>query len=277
VMLHVWNPRGGWWGEGDEKFFVDGEKFPSTFGTGSEDYFGYAWCCPVLFTNAFHNQTHNDGDNVGHVSVNRWQIGDNVPFQTGFEAAIEKYFPNDRPTRYAATAYWYLEAGAADGYPEVPLAERTGWYGVPGPDGMIEGENARVLACTGGQYMNQGLDSYGPGWSGSHLWWIEGKLGDRLTLALPVKADGRYRLALQMTKAKDYGIVQVLLDGQKLSEPVDLFSERVMPTGELDLGVHELKAGEHQVGFEIVGTNPKAVQSRMVGIDYLKLVPASAP
>ena len=40
VMLHVWNPRGGWWGEGDEKFFVDGEKFPSTFGTGSEDYFG---------------------------------------------------------------------------------------------------------------------------------------------------------------------------------------------------------------------------------------------
>ena len=42
VMLHVWNPRGGWWGEGDEKFFVDGERFPSTFGTGSEDYFGYA-------------------------------------------------------------------------------------------------------------------------------------------------------------------------------------------------------------------------------------------
>jgi hypothetical protein len=35
VSLHVWNPRGGWWGEGDEKFFVDGEKFPSTFGTGS--------------------------------------------------------------------------------------------------------------------------------------------------------------------------------------------------------------------------------------------------
>ncbi len=43
VSLHVWNPQGGWWGEGDEKFFVDGEKFPSTFGTGSEDYFGYAW------------------------------------------------------------------------------------------------------------------------------------------------------------------------------------------------------------------------------------------
>jgi hypothetical protein len=54
VMLHVWNPRGGWWGEGDEKFFVDGEKFPSTIGTGSEDYFGYAWCDPTLFTNCPH-------------------------------------------------------------------------------------------------------------------------------------------------------------------------------------------------------------------------------
>ena len=54
VMLHVWNPRGGWWGEGDEKFFVDGEKFPSTFGTGSEDYFGYAWCDPHLFQRAYH-------------------------------------------------------------------------------------------------------------------------------------------------------------------------------------------------------------------------------
>ena len=70
VHLHVWNPnpfgrvrkglpprmrdygervmrimngagRHWWWGEGDEKFFVDGEGFPSTFGTGSEDYFGY--------------------------------------------------------------------------------------------------------------------------------------------------------------------------------------------------------------------------------------------
>ena len=57
VMLHVWNPRGGWWGEGDEKFFVDGEKFPSTFGTGSEDYFGYAWCDPGLFQRPYHAQT----------------------------------------------------------------------------------------------------------------------------------------------------------------------------------------------------------------------------
>ncbi len=53
-MLHIWNPKGGWWGEGDEKFFVDGERFPSTFGTGTEDYFGYAWCSEKTFIRAFH-------------------------------------------------------------------------------------------------------------------------------------------------------------------------------------------------------------------------------
>ena len=56
MMLHIWNPKGGWWGEGDEKFFVDGEKFPSTIGTGSEDYFGYAWGNPSLFQNAYHTK-----------------------------------------------------------------------------------------------------------------------------------------------------------------------------------------------------------------------------
>ena len=30
-------------GEGDEKVYVDGETFPSHFGTGTEDYYGYAW------------------------------------------------------------------------------------------------------------------------------------------------------------------------------------------------------------------------------------------
>ena len=95
VMLHVWNPRGGWWGEGDEKFFVDGEKFPSTFGTGSEDYFGYAWCNPHLFQRPYHAQTMTQ-NNRGHQSVLRWHIVDNVPFQKSFEGCIEKYY-QERP------------------------------------------------------------------------------------------------------------------------------------------------------------------------------------
>src|SRR5690606_37203941 len=48
-LLTITNPVPQWWGEGDEKIYVDGEAFPSHFGTGTEDYYGYAWCDPTPF------------------------------------------------------------------------------------------------------------------------------------------------------------------------------------------------------------------------------------
>ena len=275
VMLHVWNPRGGWWGEGDEKFFVDGEKFPSTIGTGSEDYFGYAWCCPELFQNAFHNQPRNDGSNRRHICVNRWHITDNVPFQKSFDAAIEKYYKNEKPTLYASTVYWYQATGQVDEYPALPLVDRTGWYSQPATTrfpGVMEGESLKVVERTGGGAALQDLVHFGEGWSdGAHLWWTKAKPGDRLTVALPVKQDGKYKLTAQLTKARDYGVVQLSLDGKKLGAPLDLYNPKVVPTGQLDLGMHDLQKGEHRLTLELVGANEKAVKSYMAGLDYVKL------
>ena len=277
VMLHVWNPRGGWWGEGDEKFFVDGEKFPSTFGTGSEDYFGYAWCDPHLFQHAYHNQTYNDGNNRGHVSVNRWHIPDNVPFHQSFEGCIEKYYPNQRPTLYAATAYWYLALGGKDPYAPAPLKERVGYW-TPVETfkvkGAIEGESLKILAKTGGEPQEQDLTAFAGQWSNdAHLWWIEAKPGDKLDLALPVSKSGTYRLSLQLTKAPDYGIVQLYLDGRKLGAPIDLYHASVVPTGPLAMGTRELTGGQHKLTVEITGANEKAVKSYMFGLDYVRLEP----
>jgi hypothetical protein len=126
VHLHVWNPAGGWWGEGDEKFFIDGEKFPSTFGTGTEDFFGFAWSSAGTFSRALHNQILNE-NNAGHAVLNRWMLTDSIPFQQSFEGSIEKYFKNDRPTLYSAVAYWYQSAGGDDPYDEVPAADRIYW------------------------------------------------------------------------------------------------------------------------------------------------------
>ncbi len=278
VMLHIWNPRGGWWGEGDEKFFVDGEKFPSTFGTGSEDYFGYAWGSPALFQNAFHNQTHNDGNSKGHISVNRWHISDQVPFQKEFEGDIEKYFSNDRPTRYAATVFWYLAPGGSDLYSAVPVAERTNYFLQPAANkvsGVIEGEQMKVLSRTGGRSEEQDMTVWGENWSNdAQLWWTGAKPGDRLELALPVAQAAKYRLLAQFTKAVDYGIVQLSLDGEKLGEPMDLFHDGVMPTGEMNLGTRALSGGEHTLTVEITGANPQAVKSFMFGLDYVKLAEA---
>jgi len=83
-----------WWGEGDEKFFVDDEVFPSTFGTGSEDYVGYAWAAEPpfpTFDSAYACQPFVALDGNGHTSVSRFHICDDVPFQTGFEGYIEKF------------------------------------------------------------------------------------------------------------------------------------------------------------------------------------------
>ena len=274
VMLHVWNPRGGWWGEGDEKFFVDGEKFPSTFGTGSEDYFGYAWCNPTLFSNCYHNQTISM-NNRGHVSVNRWHITDNVPFQKSFEAAIEKYYSNRKPTLYAATAYWYQAAGQPDPYKTVPVEERKGYWGqikVFKVKGAIEGEKMKILSKTAGDPQRQDMYQFGPDWSGAaHLWWINAKPGDKLELAVPVQKTAAYRLKMQLTKAIDYGIVQLYLDGKKLGGQIDLYNNGVIPTGVLDMGIHELTKGEHKVRVEIVGANEKAIKKYMFGLDYLLL------
>ncbi len=62
TSLHIFQIVDGiWWGEGDEKFFIDGEKYPTWFGTGSEDYFCYSWCASDIFDFAYCGQTHNDG------------------------------------------------------------------------------------------------------------------------------------------------------------------------------------------------------------------------
>ncbi|MBE3070264.1 MAG: DUF2961 domain-containing protein, partial [Planctomycetes bacterium] len=269
VALFVWNPRGGWWGEGDEKFFVDGEKFPSTIGTGSEDYFGYAWCTPELFQNAYHNQTIVQGWNKGHISVNRWHIADNTPFQKSFEAAIEKYYPNNKPTLYAATVYWYQD-GPTDAYKTVAAADRTGYYVAPEPNtvkGALEGEAMKVLEKTGGDPKPQDMDGYGATWSGDcHLWWTGAKPDDRLVLEVTVKEAGKYKVVVNLTKAIDYGIVQLALDDKKLGGPIDLFNDGVVATGPIDLGVVELAAGSHRLTLQITGANEKAVKAYMVGL-----------
>lgn len=281
VMLHVWNPRGGWWAEGDEKFFVDGEKFPSIFGTGSEDYFGYAWCCPDLFEHAFHNQTRNDGNNKGHISVNRWHVADQVPFQRSLEVCIEKYFPNARPTLYAAMVYWYLAPGGHDPYAPAPLEHRVG-YAVapvyPVIPGAIEGERLRILRCTGGRPQEQEMSGWGDGWShDAQLWWIEGRPGDRLELELPVDRSGPHALEVHLTRARDYGIVQFWLDGRKVGEPTDLYHPQVVPSGPISLGTHELTAGPHVLTVEIIGNNPQAIPVYMFGLDYVKLTALQSP
>jgi hypothetical protein len=272
TQLHVWNPLGGWWGEGDEKWFVDGEKFPSTIGTGSEDYFGYAWSSGSTFNQALHGQPVNE-NNQGNVSVHRWHITDNIPFQKEFEGNIEKYFPNSRHTLFAAVAYWYLSPGGTDPYKEVPVADRIGYYAplaVVGPDGKVEAE---YLPVTKGGAGAQDMTMFGPDWSGNNqLFWTTQKSGDHLELELKGMKAGKYKMSVVYTHAGDYGIVQVSVNGTPVGTPTDLYGDKVAVSPAVDLGTVDLTDGANAIGLDTTGKNDKS-SNYIVGVDYFKFVP----
>jgi hypothetical protein len=250
---------------------VDGEKFPSTFGTGSEDYIGYAWGNAHLFQQPYHCQTMTQ-NNQGHQSLLRWHIVDNVPFGKSFEGCIEKYFGNqERGTLYACLACWYLAPGGVDPYQPVPVEKRHGYYVKP----EVTVAGLKVLNEPAGEVQTQNLTSFGPRkWrNDEQLWWTGAHPGARLELAVPLPKPGAYTVSVVLTKARDYGIVQLYLDGKKAGEPIDLYNPEVVPTEPIPLGVHQFGAGPHKLTVEIVGANPQAVKAYMFGISHMNFQP----
>ena len=276
--LAVVNPTPVWWGEGDEKIFVDGEKFPSHFGTGTEDYYGYAWCTPKFFQAPFHAQPRVDGPgNQGHTTNTRVRLLDGIPFAKSLRFDMEVWHWRPVNVAYAAATYWYGLPGAKGNHGPAPETAKVFVPEMPKPpkvEGAIEGENLKILEKTGGVTEIQDIPHFN--WSGwKQIWWRDAKPGERIVFDLPVDKKGTYKLTASLTKAVDYGIVKLSLDGKPLGEPIDLFHGGVI-NRTYALGTHELAAGPHKLSVEITGANPKAVRRHMFGIDYLELEPAKS-
>jgi hypothetical protein len=212
-------------------------------------------------------------NNKGHQSVLRWHVLDNVPFDTSFEGCIEKYDHPGPSVKYANTAFWYLSPEGVDPYEPVAVAERDGYYTHP----VYVLAGIKVLDSGVGDVSAQDMRSYTAGkWENDdQLWWQGAHPGDKLTIALPVKAAGKHRIDLKLTKAKDYGIVQFYLDGKKIGQQVDLYNTPDVTVASMTLGVHDLTAGEHKLTVEIVGANPQAIKSYMFGIDTVTCKPVA--
>lgn len=276
TALYVRNPVRAWWGEGDEKVYVDGEKFPSTFGTGTEDYFGYAWCGTDLFSHPYHSQSRCDGPgNKGSTAVNRFHVIDDIPFEKSIKFDIEVWHWAQCEIGYASVAYWYAEPGFRGDLEPAPAAERV-LIAVPGPAavaGAIEGEALRVLERSEGSAAEpQDMGAFGEGWSGdAHLWWRGARPGSVLRLEFRSKLAGRRKLFLALTKAPDYGIVRISVNGVNIADACDLFADGVVPAGEAAYEA-DLREGANELRVEIVGTNERAhPKSFMFGIDYLRV------
>jgi hypothetical protein len=289
-MLSILNPASDWWGEGDEKIYVDGESFPSWFGTGTEDYFGYAWADPRVFQHAYHNQTRCDGPrNFGRTSLNRFHILDAVPFTRSFRFDMELWhWTANIDVNLAATSYWYARPLPANGEAgdDFPRLDPRGLETIPEPPppfkvkDALEAEQLRILGKSSDFPADpQDMLSFSDGkWSSnSQLWARPSQAAEWLDLEVPAPADGKYHVLVYLTKAPDYGIVQFTLDGEKLGQPIDCFSGKgVIATGPVDLGTVALKKGETTLRIETSGTNPKSVGVRyMWGLDCIVLKPAA--
>jgi len=150
-----------WWGEGDEKIWVDGDKFPSFFGTGSEDFFGDAWGIRPLAEPFFACSYQAVTPQYSRTSCYRWMIPDDVPFAQRFKITIENY-PEDIwgtpfvkwDEDYVSTAYWYQAPGGTDFFRATPVESRRPWGKAPAPP-CVEAEDVlRAELSRGAQLID---------------------------------------------------------------------------------------------------------------------------
>jgi hypothetical protein len=136
VTMSVLQNQDGWWGEGDDMFFVDGEKLPSINGTGSEDYFLGAWDFgDHPFSYASFGAPVKGHEFAGsRSSVYRFHLDSPIPFTKSLRATIEHGHANHRSDNFFSVAYWYQNEPHAPFPPLPPVEQRLPRiYPVGGP------------------------------------------------------------------------------------------------------------------------------------------------
>jgi hypothetical protein len=104
----------GWWGEGDEMIFIDGEDHPAINGTGTEDYYNGAWNFGGITAAQPFSYLHNgapyivDAERIGgRYCLYRWHLEDPITFEKSIKVGIEHGHANHRSDSFFSTAYWY--------------------------------------------------------------------------------------------------------------------------------------------------------------------------
>jgi len=279
--LTVFNTADAWWGEGDEKIWVDGESFPSFIGTGTEDYFGYAWCRPEKFSHFLIAQPDGSGNFHPGMSVNlRFKILDGIPFSESLQFDLELWHWAKTIMNYAPMSYWYMKPGGSWNVqpdPEAakkPVSLHRSDLIKPKPveNGIMEGEDLRVTNVTNGNYQVQTSRQWG--WSNdAQLWWIADKDGAELTADFIMIEPGSFQVNMIFTKAIDYGNFQLSINDQPIPGSFTGYhdqSRQDVITQSANLGIVTLEEGANTLKITVKGRHPKALPRYMIGIDQLK-------
>jgi hypothetical protein len=144
LFLTVDNIAGGWYGEGDDMIFVDGEKWPPTYpGSGHEEVFN-AGCCPDaefsgLYTGFYLIENYKSPFG-GKNQMYRFYVNDPVRFQKSIRVTIEHGHDNNFENDYTSTAFWYQDEPHKPFPPMPPAADRLPTW----PDGVASALEAET-------------------------------------------------------------------------------------------------------------------------------------
>lgn len=122
VTLSVVQNERGWYGEGDDMIFIDGDALPTINGTGTEDYFNGAWDFGgQSFANLHQGVPYCvDPEHIGgRYCQYRWHTEGPLAFEKSIRVTIEHGTADNRSDDFYSTAYWYqTEPHAA--FPPLP-------------------------------------------------------------------------------------------------------------------------------------------------------------
>jgi hypothetical protein len=290
TVLSVVQAEAGWFGEGDDHFFVDGEAKASIEGTGSEDYFNDAWGLHVE-EGPYFGVPVAEGTGLGsRMTGYRWHMTDPIPFTKSLKFEIEhkgwtfnadgsvKSAFGERTDLMSSVAFWYQD-GIATGLPPVPYGSAR----LPqGNAKQIEVENAvgQVRAEKGKVSVSKDLF-----WSKDVLLFEGEGPGARIEIPLDVDRDGDYELYAELAQASDYGVYTVLLDGKPPVAPVlehepgadvrpqtqfDGYASETYVGAAYQIGWPRLSKGRHAVTFVCLGKNA-ASSGHTLGVDDIVL------
>jgi hypothetical protein len=236
TVLSVRTRSPSWFGEGDEKIYIDGESKPSIRGTGTEDYFLSAWGLKQHSTPYFGVPYLNQPNGIiGQMTCSyRWHIHDPLVFSEGIRVTFETFgwmSPdenkehqahswNEREDDFSSVAFWYQQ-GPTKKFTEIPPAEQRK---LPSLERiLVWGKQARgesfhgsgpVVIQEGERYLESGGQFYFQPTTQDDGW---------VEYTFPVAEKEPLRLILELTRSYDYGTWQPLLNGVRLGEPLDLY------------------------------------------------------
>ena len=243
----------GWFGEGDDRFFVDGEQSPSLSGTGTEDYFGDAWGFR-RFASPYFGVPLWDGYMPGdRVTAYRWHLLDPVPFTTSLRVQMEtrgsvfayglqhlgQFLP--REDFVSGVAYWYQFPVVELQEPLPPANDRVAPYrmiSVSALTARAEPAGGFLQSEEGINYMTQAEDAV-------------------VEIDMSVPESGTYQVNAIMQYGLIRGVYQPSLNDRKIGGPIDFSAQGAFDALWTRLDNHVLNAGRtYTLKFTGVGRSP---------------------